>query len=698
MPAASSAFCWRGVSVPIKPAFMARIEYGDSQSIANRLGLSTSIRDVARARAVNIHAGVPRKVKAMLSKLVDVPFLTGAAIGVAVVVVLALWLGLVVIHEYESGLVIRRYGRSLPPGRIIATEQEAGYQARMLSPGWHFPLWSWKFKVVKVPLVEVAPGEIAVVVAKDGAAIPAERVLGRELDCDNFQDATRFLDDGGEKGRQLAILTAGKYRINPALFDVVTADTAEHYGLQAHQLHVFHVPADRVGIVTVLDGRPIPSGDLAGPIVHGHDSYQRGQRFIDAAGCRGLQEEVLLSGAWNLNPWFAYVELVALTEIPIGYVGVVVSYVGGEHVDLSGDGFKHGDLVERGRKGVWVEPLLPGKHPLNTRAMKVELVPTTNIVLNWASRSEAHHYDANLSSINVRSRDGFSFGLDVSTIIHIGMKNAPRVISRVGSMQNLVDHVLQPTVGNYFRNSAQEVTVLEFLGARSARQREAYLHIRAAIAAYDVDCIDVLIGDIAPPAELMKTQTDKKIADELQRTYDAQREAQIRRQMLERETAAANLQADVVRSEQQVRIQEKVAEARVATARGEADSARVRAQADAEVQRVTAAAAADATRLAAEAEAMATRVRGEAAADAERARGAAVAAAYTAGIGAMGETSFTAIQIASILGDARLKLVPDVVLGDGRSDLADVLLARMATSRVSTPTNGHSPHPASHDE
>ncbi len=73
-----------------------------------------------------------------------------------------------------------------------------------------------------------------------------------------------------------------------------------------------------------------------------------------------------------------------MTEIPIGYVGVVVSYVGDEHLDVSGDAFTHGDLVERGRKGVWVEPLLPGKHPLNTRVMKVELVPTTNIVLNWA--------------------------------------------------------------------------------------------------------------------------------------------------------------------------------------------------------------------------------------------------------------------------------------------------------------------------
>ena len=126
---------------------------------------------------------------------------------------------------------------------------------------------------------------------------------------------------------------------------------------------------------------------------------------------------------------------------------------------------------------MWVEPLLPGKHPLNTRVMKVELVPTTNIVLNWAQRTEAHHYDERLSSITVRSKDGFAFTLDVSQIIHIGMKNAPRVISRVGSMQNLVDHVLQPTVGNYFRNSAQEVTRARVpVGAQRAPARGVREH------------------------------------------------------------------------------------------------------------------------------------------------------------------------------------------------------------------------------
>ena len=103
------------------------------------------------------------------------------------------------------------------------------------------------------------------------------------------------------------------------------------------------------------------------------------------------------------------------------------------------------------------------------------------------------------------------------------------MISRVGSMQNLVDHVLQPIVGNYFRNSAQNYTVLDFLSARSERQTEASEHIQTALAAYDVQAIDTLIGDINPPATLMETQTDRKIAEEQRKTYEVQEAAQKQR-------------------------------------------------------------------------------------------------------------------------------------------------------------------------
>jgi uncharacterized membrane protein YqiK len=588
----------------------------------------------------------------LTSQVVVAVVVVSLALAALVVVLSGAW----VIAENQSGLVVKRFGRPLASGRIIALNGEAGYQARLLSPGWHFGLWRWRYKITKVPAVVIDPGEIALVVAADGEAIPPERVLGRQVACNNFQDAEAFLKGHGERGRQLAFLTAGTYRINPALFEIVTTGTASRYDMSPADLLVKQMSPDRVGIVTVLDGRPIPAGDLAGPSVAGHDSFQRGQAFIDACGCRGLQEDVLLSGAWNLNPWFVKVEPVPLTEIPIGYVGVVVSYVGGEHLDLSGDSFTHGDLVEKGRKGVWNDALLPGKHPINTRVMKVELVPTTNIVLNWAQRSEAHQYDQRLSSILVRSKDGFSFSLDVAQIIHIGMKNAPRVISRVGSMQNLVDHVLQPTVGNYFRNSAQHFTVLDFLSARSDRQREAFDNIKKAIEAYDVECIDTLIGDIVPPPELMKTQTDRKIAAELERTYDAQREAQVKRQALERETAVANLQGEVVRSEQMVLIAQQNALGAAEAARGEANAIRLRA----------------------EGQAASVRVNGEAEAAATRAVGSAKADAYRQGIEAVGAGGYTAMQLASILGEHKVKLVPDIaVSGDGNGGLVTALLGRV---------------------
>jgi uncharacterized membrane protein YqiK len=277
-------------------------------------------------------------------------------------------------------------------------------------------------------------------------------------------------------------------------------------------------------------------------------------------------------------------------------------------------------------------------------------------VLNWASRTESHHYDEKLSSITVRSRDGFALNLDVAQIIHVGALNAPKVISRVGSMQNLVDHVMQPTVGNYFRNSAQQVTVLEFLSAREDRQREAFENIGRAIAAYDVECLDTLIGDIVPPAELMKTQTDRKIAEELQRTYGAQREAQVQRQALERETAIANMQGEVVRSEQMVSIAERNAQAAAEAARGEAA----------------------ATRLRAEAEGAALGLRGDGEAEAARAVGAARAEVYRLGREAMGG-DYAALQIASVLGENHVKLVPDVALGgNGAGSLVDLILSRLA--------------------
>jgi uncharacterized membrane protein YqiK len=571
--------------------------------------------------------------------------------GIVIIGVPLFFGGLVVIGEREVGVVVKKFtlsGRGLPPGHLIALEGEAGYQADTLAPGWHWGHWPWQYNVRKEAVTVVPQGEIALIVAADGASIPPQRILGKVVPCDNFQDARKFLKGGGEKGRQLGILTAGTYRINTALFTVITAANAQQHGMKSEHLRVYSLSPDKVGIVTTFDGVPIEEGEIAGPVIPDHDNFQNAQKFVNGGGRRGLQEQVLLSGSWNLNPWFVGVEQVAMTEIPIGYVGVVISYVGKAHKDVSGAAFTHGNLVDPGHKGVWVTPLYPGKHPLNTRVLKVELVPTINIVLNWSGRTERHSYDSKLASLTVRSKDGFAFDLEIAQIIHVGALDAPKVISRVGAMQNLVDHVLEPTIGNYFRNSAQDYTVLDFLTARSERQVEAAEYIKTALRAYDVQAIDTLIGDILPPAELMMTQTDRKIAEERRKTYEVQQMAQTQRQQLVRETAIADIQQDLVKSEQGVKIAELKANARVKEATGEAEAIRVTGNAKAE--------------------------------------------AYKAGVTALGSQGYTALQLMQIIGDRNVRVVPDVaVSGNGSgAGLVDGLLGMMIRSQ-SDKSNGKTP-------
>ncbi|WP_341524840.1 flotillin family protein [Nostoc sp. UHCC 0302] len=566
--------------------------------------------------------------------------------------------GLVVIGEREVGIVVRKFtlsGRGLPPGRLIALDGEAGLQADTLAPGWHWGYWPWQYSVKKESVIVVPQGEIALIVAADGASNPPERILGKIVNCDNYQDARKFLTQGGEKGRQMGFLTAGTYRINTALFKVITAANATSHGMTPQQLHIHEIAAEKVGIVTTLDGSSIAAGEIAGRIISGHDNFQNGQKFIDAGGQRGLQEQVLLSGSWNLNPWLVNIEQVPMTEIPIGYVGVVISFVGKEHEDVSGAAFTHGNLVNQGHKGVWVEPLYPGKHPLNTKVMKIELVPTTNIVLNFTERITGNHgYDTNLQALKLLSFDGFSFSLEIFQIIHIGASDAPKVISRLGSMQNVIDQVLRPIVGNYFRNSAQEYTILDFLIARSERQVEASEYVKSALRAYDVQAVDSLIGLITPPQELMHTLTERKIAEEQRKTYEVQQMAQTQRQQLVRETAMAEIQEEMVQSEQSVQIADLKAQAQIKQATGEAEGTKLRAIAEAEGIRAT---------------------------------GNAKAETYRTGVEALGSHGYTAMQLMQIIGDRNVRLIPDVLVGSNGSNngLVDGLLSLILWNQTAKP-------------
>jgi uncharacterized membrane protein YqiK len=583
--------------------------------------------------------------------------------------ILRMFFGMVIVPENRIGLVTKKFvlmgsNRELPDGRIIATKGEAGFQAQTLAPGLYWGMWPWQYGVEMQPFVIIPEGKIGLVLANDGAQLPTGNILGRTVDSEHFQDADKFLSNGGQKGRQTALLTAGTYRINSYAFTVTIAD-----------MTIIH--ENKVGIVTTLDGVPVKAGQIAGEQIDGHNNFQDVDAFLVNGGNRGLQPQVMLAGSYFINPWAIQIEEIPMTNVPIGQVGVVISYIGEDGKDMTGDTFKHGNIVAKGFRGVWMEPLGPGKYPVNVYTMKVELVPTTNLVLNWANaRSEAHDLDKNLSTITVRSRDGFPFNLDVAQIIHIPANEAPKVIARFGSMNNLVSQVLEPTIGNYFRNSAQDSDVISFLSTRKERQKSAREHIKEVLDEYNVNAVDTLIGDIVPPEALMKTLTDRKIAEEEQKTYQTQKMAQEQRQGMEKETAIADMQKEIVKAQQSVEIAQRTADAAVKKAEGDATSLKLQVNAQSEATKMRANAEAEATKAMAAAQAEATKL--NASADAEKisktglaeaekimAIGKSTAEAYELQVKAMGGDNFTKYKITEEIGKGNIKIIPDLIVSGG---------------------------------
>jgi uncharacterized membrane protein YqiK len=273
----------------------------------------------------------------------------------------------------EVGCVEACDGKPLPSGRIVAqlaacdAFQDAraflenggqrGPQIGLIPPGT-YRINALLFSVTLTDAIVVPPGQVGVIEARDGIPLGGGRVIARHVECDSFQDGPAFIAGGGERGPQIALIAPGNYRINPFLFSVQLADALD-------------IPDNKVGIVTTREGLALATGEIAGRVVEGHNMFQSPQVFIDGKGSKGLQEQVLLAGRYFINPSFATIELVDMTEVPIAHVGVVIAYVGKEGKDVSGEAFRHGNLVSRGDKGVWVEPLDPGKYPINPYTHKV---------------------------------------------------------------------------------------------------------------------------------------------------------------------------------------------------------------------------------------------------------------------------------------------------------------------------------------
>jgi uncharacterized membrane protein YqiK len=534
----------------------------------------------------------------------------------AVIVVVPWLLGFRYIPHNRVGIVEKLWSAkgSLDGGRIIAGGGEAGFQATLLRGGIHSGFFPWQYRIHKEPLVTISEGRLGYVYARDGAPLPPVQTLGRIVDCNHFQDAPAFLGGGGQRGRQRGILREGMFAINLAQFVVITdervfsgpvreTDLTKYADWQKQLANVGGFSPvvvghggskaaaeadpsgaqltahDTIGVVTVHDGPPIDSNEIIAPEVHGqgegHAYFQDPEAFLALGGHRGKQLQVLTDGTFFINRWFATVEIGAKTLIPIGYVGVVVSYYGRRGEDLTGESFRYGEQVEHGDRGVWKRALPPGKYPLNPYALRVELVPTVNFVLRWITgQVESHQYDKDLVSLELITADGYEPTLPLSLVLHIDYEKAPRVIQRFGDVKRLISQTLDPILSAYFRDVAQSSSMLDLLTKREDIQRRATLELGRRFAEFDINCVAVLIGRPEPrvgkPGEenpidrLFDQLRQRRLADEQRETFAKQEEAAVRLKQLNDAQAAAAKQAELTQTRIEVEIAANRGEAQLA--------------------------------------------------------------------------------------------------------------------------------------
>jgi uncharacterized membrane protein YqiK len=613
----------------------------------------------------------------------------------------------IMIDEASIGIVEAVAGKPCPVGRIFADPVECdayqdaaaflrnggqkGPQVAILGPG-NYRINTALFKVETKPQTVIPNGHLGLVTAMDGGRVEEGRLLGRRIDGhSNFENGVAFIAHGGQKGHQLDVLMPGTYRINTQLFVIKAV------------VPWTHVSADSVGIVTVLEGKPImdPNKIAADEVsLERHNNFQDAAAFLAAGGQKGLQIAVLRSGNYAINPWFASVDLVPMVEVMIGECAVVTSFVGEEGEDTTASDV-NAKIVQNGKRGIWAEPLGPGKHPINTKVCKVDKVPTTQILLNWAdNESSAHKLDSNLKTITLRTADAFNVTMDVSVIIHIAMADAPKVVANLGSVDNMISQVLEPAISSHFRNSAQSVKALDLYTKRAELQARAKEHIQSVLRIHHIESKDTMIADVVLPAELTRTVTDRQIAEQERITFSTQKQAQEERRLLENAKAQADMQTKVVEAERGVEISKNLANAAIETSTGEARAIEIRAEGTAKATKLKAGADAEATRVNAVADAEAIEKKGLAGARVTLEQGKSTAEAYKLQVNAMGNDVFGRIQVVERLAANHVKLIPDVYIngaggesGDQNGLMSLALLQYLTGTRVlpqaaASPTDG----------
>jgi uncharacterized membrane protein YqiK len=288
-------------------------------------------------------------------------------------------------------------------------------------------------------------------------------------------------------------------------------------------------------------------------------------------------------------------------------------------------------VVPEGYRGIQETVVGPGRYYVNTLAITPVIIPTTNQTVEWTTEQVSNTFNP----FEVISKDGFTMQLEVRVVFRVRPEDAPFMVAKIGSIDRLIQNVMHPLIDSIFRNQASESSAMAYLQNRHEEQERAEARVRAHLLKYHVDVVNVLICHIHLPEELMKTQTEKILAEQRQNMYNAQREAEEKRIQLEKTKAHADNQRDLMAATVGVEIAGKRAEQRKNEAEGEAHYILATGKAEAEKVRLM---------------------------------GEAQGVAYHEQVNALGAQGVALVETLKVIGEKGVRITPDVMASGGGAD------------------------------
>jgi uncharacterized membrane protein YqiK len=585
-----------------------------------------------------------------------------------------------------------------------------GIQLRTLPPGL-WPIHPYLFRVSVAKATLIPQGKVGVITAADGDPLDPGRLLGKAITGHrNFQDAEQFIASGGQKGPQVDVLTPGVYRILTQSGSIEGTNETKPGLFLVRLFDATVINENQIGLVEALDGAPLNPRDYVAESVTGHDNFQDGHEFIGKGGQRGPQKDILLPGTYYINPLLFKVIPETAKEIRPGEVAVVVSNVGKDPSDevrremaakvrqrmereereqaeqsaarldaiddkrtaeeikqdlMTGDpadrrldeGAHEAYVVPEGYRGIQETVVGPGRYYVNTLAISPIVIPTTNQTVEWTAGEVANTFNP----FEVISKDGFTMQLEVRVVFRVKPEDAPFMVAKIGGIERLIQNVMHPLIDSIFRNQASESSAMAYLQNRHEEQERAEARVRAHLLKYHVDVVNVLICHIHLPEELMKTQTEKILAEQRQNMYNAQREAEEKRIQLEKTKSQADNQKDLMAATVGVEIASKRAEQRKAEGEGEAHYIQQTGRAEAEKVRLM---------------------------------GEAQGVAYREQVNALGAQGVALVETLKVIGEKGVRITPDVMATGGGNEgggIGTLLLLNLFRERLNMPNGEKAP-------